>query len=110
MGGAKMGGNPKLIGADLNHIDIKIIFQPSNLPTHNMVGPVLVHYYFIMHSNCIRQCRTVYSHVVYILKDHQGQGGRTQAYNAGICYLDYDALLHAAPATDHFEGSFYKTT
>lgn len=24
----------------------------------------------------------------------------------GICYLDYDALLHTAPETDHFEGSF----
>ena len=47
-----------------------------------------------------------YSHVVYTLKDHQGQGDRTQAYDAGLCYLDYDELLHAAPDTDHFEGSF----
>jgi len=47
-----------------------------------------------------------YSHVVYILKEHQGLEDRTQAYDAGICYLDYDALLHAAPETDHFEGSF----
>ena len=47
-----------------------------------------------------------YSRAVYILKDHQGQEDRTQAYDAGICYLDYDALLDAAPETDHFEGSF----
>jgi hypothetical protein len=47
-----------------------------------------------------------FNYVVYILNEHQGQEERTREYDAGICYLDYDALVHAAPATEHLEGSF----